>query len=187
MDIHTHTHSLSHSSPICWLFCLCWCKHWNMRQTSRPEKGSPAPDKHGFCFVSGYCPLLVTGQIFKIYSALQQNMQIQQAVNEWPVNGKQILPMLIISSVQLSKALLSIVNQNCLPFCVKLVVHRTLNTKWFWLFLFVLLFMAMPSPYGSSQARDPITAAAGLHHSHSNTGSEPHLRPTPQIVAMPDP
>ena len=29
-------------------------------------------------------------------------------------------------------------------------------------------------------------AAAGLHHSHSNPGSEPHLQPTPQLVAMPD-
>ena len=30
-------------------------------------------------------------------------------------------------------------------------------------------------------------AAAGLSHSHSNTGSEPHLLPTPQLTAMPDP
>ena len=29
--------------------------------------------------------------------------------------------------------------------------------------------------------------AAGLHHSPSNTGSEPHLQPTPQFVAMLDP
>ena len=29
--------------------------------------------------------------------------------------------------------------------------------------------------------------AAGLHHSHSNTGSEPHLQPTPQLTAVPDP
>ena len=28
---------------------------------------------------------------------------------------------------------------------------------------------------------------AGLHHSHSNARSEPHLRPTPQLRAMPDP
>ena len=41
---------------------------------------------------------------------------------------------------------------------------------------------------GSSQDRGLIGAvAAGLCHSHSNTGSEPHLRPTLQIVAMPDP
>ena len=26
-----------------------------------------------------------------------------------------------------------------------------------------------------------------LHHSHSNAGSELHLRPTPQLTAMPDP
>ena len=40
--------------------------------------------------------------------------------------------------------------------------------------------------YGGSQARGLIAAAASsLHHSHSNMGSETHLRPTPQ--AMPDP
>ena len=29
--------------------------------------------------------------------------------------------------------------------------------------------------------------AAGLFHSHSNAGSEPGLRPAPQLTAMPDP
>ena len=39
---------------------------------------------------------------------------------------------------------------------------------------FCLLFRASLSAYGSSQARSQIrAAAAGLHHSHSNTGSEP--------------
>ena len=54
-------------------------------------------------------------------------------------------------------------------------------------FLVFLLFMGTPTAYGSSQARGPIGATAvGLHHSHSNVGSEPHLRPTPQRTAMPD-
>ena len=36
-----------------------------------------------------------------------------------------------------------------------------------------LLFRATPVAYGSSQARGPTgAAAAGLHHSHSNMGSE---------------
>ena len=30
-------------------------------------------------------------------------------------------------------------------------------------------------------------AAAGLHHSHSNARSEPHLWPIPQLMAIPDP
>ena len=51
----------------------------------------------------------------------------------------------------------------------------------------VLLFRATPAAYGSSQARDQIGAtAASLHHSHSNMGSEPHLQPTPQLMATPD-
>ena len=42
--------------------------------------------------------------------------------------------------------------------------------------------------YGGSQARGLIGAgAAGLHQSHSNTGSEPRLQPTPQLKATPDP
>ena len=42
--------------------------------------------------------------------------------------------------------------------------------------------------HGGSQARGRIGAvASGLHQSYSNTGSEPHLRPTPQLTAMPDP
>ena len=47
--------------------------------------------------------------------------------------------------------------------------------------------MATPAAYGNSWARGQIgTAAAGLHYSHSNTGSEPHLRPMPQLAAMLD-
>ena len=42
--------------------------------------------------------------------------------------------------------------------------------------------------YGGSKAMGQIRAeAAGLHHSHSNIGSEPHLRPTPQLTATLDP
>ena len=46
-------------------------------------------------------------------------------------------------------------------------------------------FMAIPAAYGSSQARGQIgTAAAGLHCSHSNIGSEPQLvaTPKPQVL-----
>ena len=55
-------------------------------------------------------------------------------------------------------------------------------------FFFFGLFRATPAAYVSSQARGLIRAvAAGLHHSHSNIKSEPHLQPTPQLTAMPDP
>ena len=37
-----------------------------------------------------------------------------------------------------------------------------------------MLFRAEPVTYGSSQARGPVrAAAASLHHSHNNMGSEP--------------
>ena len=59
------------------------------------------------------------------------------------------------------------------------------------IYLFIYLaffFRATPAAYGSYQAMGQIgTAAAGLHHSHSNAGSEPHLQPTPQLTATPDP
>ena len=41
--------------------------------------------------------------------------------------------------------------------------------------------------YGGSQARGRIQAVAtALRQSHSNAGSEPHLQPTPQLMATPD-
>ena len=54
--------------------------------------------------------------------------------------------------------------------------------------LSLFFFRASPLAYGRFQARGQIRAtAASLHHGHSNTGSEPHLRPMPQLTAMPDP
>ena len=48
--------------------------------------------------------------------------------------------------------------------------------------------MATPVAYGSSQAKSQIGAAlAGLHHSHSNTGSKPHVWPMPKPAATSDP
>ena len=49
------------------------------------------------------------------------------------------------------------------------------------------LFRAVPVAYGRSQARVLIGAVAGLRQSHSNAGSELHLRPIPQLMATPDP
>ena len=51
-----------------------------------------------------------------------------------------------------------------------------------------LFFRATSAAYGSSQASGGIGAtAAGLHHSHSNTGSELRLQSTPQLTAILDP
>jgi len=55
-------------------------------------------------------------------------------------------------------------------------------------FLSVCLFMSRSVVYGGSQARGLIRAvAAGLHQSHSNSGSELCLQPTPQVTATLDP
>ena len=58
----------------------------------------------------------------------------------------------------------------------------------YFLFFIFLHFRASPAVYESSQASDRIGAvAAGLHHSHSSTGSKPCLRPIPQPTTTPDP
>ena len=58
----------------------------------------------------------------------------------------------------------------------------------FFLFCLFVFSRAAPVAYGGFQARGPIGAiAAGLYHSHSNIRSEPHLQPTPQLMATPDP
>ena len=57
------------------------------------------------------------------------------------------------------------------------VTHAHTHIHTFFFFLsFFLLFGAVPAACGGFQARGQIGAtAAGLHHSHSNIGSKPHL------------
>ena len=58
----------------------------------------------------------------------------------------------------------------------------------FYLFFFLTISRAASAAHGGSQARGRIGAvAAGLGQSHSNAGSEPCLRPTPQLTATADP
>ena len=53
------------------------------------------------------------------------------------------------------------------------------------LFFFLPFLGQLSTAYGGSQARGLIGAvAAGLHQSHSNSGSKPRLQPTPQFMAM---
>ena len=57
----------------------------------------------------------------------------------------------------------------------------------FFFFVFLLFLWAAPAAYGVSQASGLIGAvAASLRQSHSSTGSEPRLQPTPQLTATPD-
>lgn len=58
----------------------------------------------------------------------------------------------------------------------------------FYFFVFLPFLGPLPWACGGSQARSLIGAVAtGLRHSHSNVGSKPCLRPTPQLIAMLDP
>ena len=61
-------------------------------------------------------------------------------------------------------------------------LETTINIDFFFFF-----FMSAPEAYEGSQARDLSligAVAAGLHHSHA--GSEPRLRPIPQLMAILD-
>ena len=61
---------------------------------------------------------------------------------------------------------------------------------WYFFFFFVFcpFFRAALATYGGSQAKGLIgDVASGLRQSHSNARSEPHLLPTPQLMATLDP
>ena len=58
----------------------------------------------------------------------------------------------------------------------------------FCLFACFCLFRAISMAYRGSQDRGRLgVGAAGPHHNHSHLGSKPHLPPTPELTAMPDP
>ena len=78
------------------------------------------------------------------------------------------------------------------PFsCLQVQLHgkgyRTLSLS---LLFFFVRFRAALLANGSSQARGQIGATAASllhHHSYSNSGSKPRLRPTPELMATLDP
>ena len=69
------------------------------------------------------------------------------------------------------------------------VGHNLVHSNMIGLSCFVLLFFrAVPTAYGSFQARGLIQAAvASLRHGDTKAGSKLCLWPTPQLTAMPDP
>ena len=75
----------------------------------------------------------------------------------------------------------SIVLSGCMPSSGTVESYRNSLSLFF--------FRAAPmAAYGRSQVRGQIGAVTtGLHHSHSNVRSEPHLRPTPQLTETLDP
>ena len=58
----------------------------------------------------------------------------------------------------------------------------------YYFIFYLLLFRATPTAYGGSLAGGLIrVTAASIRHSCSNTRSERHLQPTPQLTATADP
>ena len=76
---------------------------------------------------------------------------------------------------------------------IPLLALKELARRFYFILFFILFYFglfaiswAAPAAYGGSQARGLNGAvAASLQQSHSNSGSEPRLRPTPQLTAMP--
>ena len=68
-------------------------------------------------------------------------------------------------------------------------MHCLEKPIFYFIYLFIcFLALHLRAGYGGSQARGLIgVTAAGLHHSHSNAGSELRLPPIPQLTAKPDP
>ena len=77
----------------------------------------------------------------------------------------------------------------CRLVCEAQIFTVTHCESWLVIFIFFKIFVhfrAALATYRSSQTRGQIRAtAAGLHHSHSNSGSELHLQSTPQFTGMP--
>ena len=70
----------------------------------------------------------------------------------------------------------------------QVTLHTMVDYYYIYLFSLSAFSGAAPVAYGGFQARGQIRAeAAGLHHSHSNSGSQPRLQRTPQLTATPAP
>ena len=67
-----------------------------------------------------------------------------------------------------------------------LVALVSLKSLFIYFFQFCLRVAHMACESSQDRGRNRAIAA-GLHHSRSNTGSESHLRPTPQFTAVWDP
>ena len=68
-----------------------------------------------------------------------------------------------------------------------LFIYLFIYYYYYYFFVFLPFLGPRPRHMGGSQARGRIGAVAtGLHQGHSNAGSEPRLRPTPQLMATPD-
>ena len=83
--------------------------------------------------------------------------------------------------------------RKCVRIKTSFLAHVQVISSFYFFIQLVLFFVclfsrAVPPAYGGSQARSGIGAtAASLYYSHSNMVSEPHLWPTPQLMAMLDP
>ena len=84
-------------------------------------------------------------------------------------------------------------NQRCMAYSYPTLPHLSEPKRGIgqisnlFLFFYFCLLRATPLAYGGSQARGWIGGTAtGLHHGHSKVGSDPHMWPTPQLMATLD-
>ena len=85
------------------------------------------------------------------------------------MRGSPVFPFLVAPKIIHTTFETSIVKD-------KMPVFNLMGSEFKIFFKIFFIFRATLVAFGSSQARDQIrTAAAGLHHSHSNLGSKPCL------------
>ena len=101
----------------------------------------------------------------------------------WLINSLSISHFQILKAIDISSPIDGTLQ--CRKRVASFSSHSAIHP--FFPFFFFFLFRATPRAYGSSLAWGWIGATvANLCHSHSNSGSEPCLRPTSQLMAMPD-
>ena len=77
-------------------------------------------------------------------------------------------------------------DHSCILFAFFLQYVLQTRYSYFFIFFIFWLFRATFAAYGGSQARGQNEVVAASH-SHSHARSKPHLRPTVQFMATPDP
>ena len=131
--------------------------------------------------------VLAVGLSYMAFIMLRYIPSILTLLRVFIINGCWILLNAFSSSIEMFMCFLSFIFSMC---CITLTGLQMLNHHWFLFFHFFVfcLFRSAPMGYEGSQAQGRIGATtASLCHSHSHTGSESCLWPTPQLTATPDP
>ena len=152
-----------------------WLWHWRQREVAMARVALCRVSRHpgtGNCLRWSQRASRQEWLICSCWKGAQQSFKVRRAPSYWnPIRQSPSQVRFACISKQ------------------TIILHRSALARLENQLLFCsFFFRAAPTACGGSRARGRIGAvAADLHHSHSNTGSELRLRPTPQLMATPDP